>query len=122
MGARLARSFEFLGALQLVRLSRSAVATLYEPRCIDSGDIRSRLVRLIPRSPEGSPLERIRHLLAHRFSSTVSEREARDEWRDIIEGKGALWNGIPHDRKEVIRGLLRATHTWLFGLIVVQAF
>ena len=70
-----------------------------------SGDIRSRLVRLIPTSPDGSPLERIRNLLAYRLPPTVSEREARDEWRDIVEGKSALWNGIPLDRKEVIRGM-----------------
>lgn len=68
------------------------------------GDIRSRLVRLIPASPDGSPLERIRNLLAYRLSPTVSEREARDEWRDIVEGKSELWDGIPLDRKEVIRG------------------
>jgi hypothetical protein len=70
-----------------------------------TGDIRSRLVRLIPASPDGSPLERIRNLLAYRLPSTASEREARDEWRDIVEGKSVLWSGIPSDRKEVIRGM-----------------
>ncbi|KAJ6573934.1 UPF0052-domain-containing protein [Mycena vulgaris] len=70
------------------------------------GDIRSRLVRLIPSAPPASPLDAIRTLLAYRLPTHYSEREARDEWRDIIEGRSALWNGIPNDRKETIRGFL----------------
>ncbi|KAJ6569557.1 UPF0052-domain-containing protein [Mycena capillaripes] len=70
------------------------------------GDIRSRLVRLIPNTPPASPLDAIRTLLAYRLPAHYSEREARDEWRDIIEGRSALWSGIPNDRKETIRGFL----------------
>lgn len=70
------------------------------------GDIRSRLVRLIPPAPLTSSLERIRNLLAYRLSAERSEREARDEWRDIVEGRSPLWAGIPNDRKEMIRGAL----------------
>ncbi|KAJ7785650.1 hypothetical protein B0H16DRAFT_1753437 [Mycena metata] len=70
------------------------------------GDIRSRLVRLIPSAPPSSPLDAIRRFLAYRLPAHYSEREARDEWRDIIEGKSTLWNGIPNDRKETIRGFL----------------
>ncbi|EPQ61135.1 UPF0052-domain-containing protein [Gloeophyllum trabeum ATCC 11539] len=70
------------------------------------GDIRSRLIRLIPPSPAGSPLDAIRNLLAHRFPADMTEREARDEWRDVVEGRSALWTGIPNDRKELIRGFL----------------
>ncbi|TFK57723.1 UPF0052-domain-containing protein [Heliocybe sulcata] len=70
------------------------------------GDIRSRLIRLIPPSPPGSPLDAIRTLLAYRFPSQCSEREAREEWRDIVEGRSHLWTGIPNDRKELIRGFL----------------
>ncbi|KAF8213769.1 UPF0052-domain-containing protein [Mycena galopus ATCC 62051] len=70
------------------------------------GDIRSRLVRLIPNAPPASPLHAIRTLLAYRLPAHYSEREARDEWRDIIEGRSALWTGIPNDRKETIRGFL----------------
>ena len=69
-----------------------------------AGDIRSRLIRLIPPSPPSSPLARIRNLLAYRLPSNVSDREARDEWRDIVEGRSKLWEGIPGDRKEMIRG------------------
>ncbi|KAL6305673.1 hypothetical protein BKA93DRAFT_209205 [Sparassis latifolia] len=70
------------------------------------GDIRSRLVRLIPSAPPSSPLDSIRTLLAYRLPADRTEREARDEWRDIVEGRSHLWSGIPNDRKELIRGFL----------------
>ncbi|TFK76650.1 UPF0052-domain-containing protein [Pluteus cervinus] len=70
------------------------------------GDIRSRLVRLIPPASSSSPLDAIRRLLAYRLPANVSEREAREEWRDIVEGRSPLWEGIPNDRKETIRGFL----------------
>jgi hypothetical protein len=70
----------------------------------NQGDIRSRLVRLIPLAPPGSPLDAVRTLLSYRLPSNVSENEARVEWRGIIEGQSPLWSGIPNDRKEVIRG------------------
>ncbi|KAI0656776.1 UPF0052-domain-containing protein [Cubamyces menziesii] len=70
------------------------------------GDIRSRLVRLIPNAGPSSPLDAIRNLLAYRLPANYTEREARDEWRDIVEGRSKLWAGIPNDRKEMIRGFL----------------
>ncbi|KAF9454921.1 UPF0052-domain-containing protein [Macrolepiota fuliginosa MF-IS2] len=70
------------------------------------GDIRSRLVRLIPAAPPASPLEAIRRLLAYRLPARCDAKEARDEWRDIVEGCSSLWSGIPNDRKEAIRGFL----------------
>ncbi|KAL4244481.1 CofD-like domain superfamily protein [Abortiporus biennis] len=70
------------------------------------GDIRSRLVRLIPSAPPGSPLDSIRNLLAYRLPAHCSERDAREEWREIVEGRSVLWSGIPNDRKELIRGFL----------------
>ncbi|KAF8139791.1 UPF0052-domain-containing protein [Boletus edulis] len=70
------------------------------------GDIRSRLVRMIPTAPPNSPLGAVRALLSYRLPANVSEREAREEWRDIIEGHSPLWSGIPNDRKETIRGFL----------------
>ncbi|KAJ8520366.1 hypothetical protein ONZ45_g2827 [Pleurotus djamor] len=70
------------------------------------GDIRSRLIRLIPSAPPSSPLEAIRNLLSYRLPSRCTEKQARDEWRDIVEGRSALWAGIPNDRKETIRGFL----------------
>jgi hypothetical protein len=71
---------------------------------VTRGDIRSRLIRLIPTVEKGSPLDAIRTLLAHRLSSNASEKDAREEWRDIVEGRSHLWAGIPGDRKEMIRG------------------
>ncbi|KAH9938994.1 UPF0052-domain-containing protein [Epithele typhae] len=70
------------------------------------GDIRSRLIRLIPQADPGSPLDAIRTLLAYRLPASCTEREARDEWRDIVEGRSKLWAGIPSDRKEMIRAFL----------------
>ncbi|KAG8964952.1 hypothetical protein FRC03_001176 [Tulasnella sp. 419] len=68
--------------------------------------MRSRLIRLIPSSSPTSPVEAIRTLLSHRFPSHFTEREARDEWHDVVEGRSKLWRGIPADRKETIRGFL----------------
>ncbi|KAF9242348.1 hypothetical protein BU15DRAFT_24361, partial [Melanogaster broomeanus] len=70
------------------------------------GDIRSRLVRMIPSAPPTSPLGAVCALLSYRLPANVPEREARAEWRDIIEGQSPLWSGIPNDRKETIRGFL----------------
>ena len=53
---------------------------------------------------KGSPLDAIRTLLTYRLSSGASEKDAREEWRDIVEGRSRLWTGIPSDRKEMIRG------------------
>ncbi|KAK0198118.1 hypothetical protein F5146DRAFT_1018305 [Armillaria mellea] len=70
------------------------------------GDIRSRLIRLIPSAPTSSPSEAIRNLLAYRLPAHYTERQAREEWREIVEGQSPLWRGIPNDRKETIRGFL----------------
>lgn len=70
------------------------------------GDIRSRLIRLIPEAPPASPTEAIRRLLSHRFSVDLTEQQAKEEWRDLVEGRSPLWKGIPPDRKETIRGFL----------------
>lgn len=75
---------------------------------VTQGDIRSRLIRLIQTVEKGSPLDAIRTLLAHRLSSNASGKDAREEWRDIVEGHSHLWTGIPNDRKELIRG--KPTH------------
>jgi hypothetical protein len=98
----LVRSSESLVVLRLVCAipNRRGCSNLPETQ----GDIRSRLVRLIPPVEKGSPLDAIRTLLAHRLPSNASEKDAREEWRDIIEGRSRLWVGIPSDRKEMIRG------------------
>ncbi|EKM83681.1 hypothetical protein AGABI1DRAFT_32382 [Agaricus bisporus var. burnettii JB137-S8] len=70
------------------------------------GDIRSRLVRLIPSDPPSPPLEAIQRLLSYRLPAEYGSKGAREEWRDIVEGRSVLWSGIPDDRKETIRGFL----------------
>ncbi len=42
--------------------------------------------------------------MAHRLPAKSTDREARDQWREIVEGRSSLWVGIPNDRKEMIRG------------------
>lgn len=68
------------------------------------GDIRSRLIRLIPEVEEGSPLFAIKTLLEYRLSDKLSSKEVRTEWLSIVEGSHKfIWKGIPTDRKELIR-------------------
>ncbi|BEI83043.1 hypothetical protein CcaverHIS002_0309110 [Cutaneotrichosporon cavernicola] len=75
------------------------------------GDIRSRLIRLIPQPSE--PVTRedrerraIYNLMAHRFPSTVAEKIAREGWEEIVEGRSALWNDVGEDKRECIRAFL----------------
>ncbi|KWU46058.1 UPF0052-domain-containing protein, partial [Rhodotorula sp. JG-1b] len=72
------------------------------------GDIRSRLIRLIPSAPAGSPLDCIRRLLEYRLPGGVNTTNVavKQEWGDIVEGTHRLWRGIPGDRKETIRAFL----------------
>ncbi|GAA5944256.1 uncharacterized protein JCM15063_006583 [Sporobolomyces koalae] len=70
------------------------------------GDIRSRLVRLIPPSPIDSPLFCIRRLFEYRLPSSGTAYEIKGEWHSIVEGVHRLWKGIPGDRKETIRAFL----------------
>lgn len=104
-----ARSFAYLVGHQSVSNIHGGLHLGQHVRCHymnvhPAGDIRSRLIRLIPLSLHKSPLDCIRNLLAYRLPAYTSEREARDEWRDIVEGRSILWSGIPDDRKETIRG------------------
>ncbi|MCO5599098.1 hypothetical protein L7F22_053198 [Adiantum nelumboides] len=82
------------------------------------GDLRSRLVRLIPVTtataqyrhgsdlssrPLPSSNDAIHRLLAYRLPSTGSSRDIKQEWMDILEGRHKLWRGIEPERKECIR-------------------
>ncbi|EMS22752.1 hypothetical protein NBRC10512_006573 [Rhodotorula toruloides] len=60
------------------------------------GDIRSRLIRLIPPSPAGSPLDCIRRLLEYRLpgGEGTSHSAVKQEWGDIVEGTHRLWRGF----------------------------
>jgi hypothetical protein len=80
------------------------------------GDLRSRLVRLIPLSthpplsagtPPTPPSNDALHaLLSYRLPSTGSSRDIKLEWLSLVEGRHALWHGIEPERKECVRGFL----------------
>ncbi|KAK5078641.1 hypothetical protein LTR64_002944 [Lithohypha guttulata] len=66
------------------------------------GDVRSRLIRLIPLQPYSQEREVIGTLLSHRLSGSDT-RDARNEWADVVDGTSPLWNGISSAKKELIR-------------------
>ncbi|WRT67808.1 uncharacterized protein IL334_004782 [Kwoniella shivajii] len=77
------------------------------------GDIRSRLIRLIPlvTNPDQTNKEEnerlaIYNLLAYRFPSEATEKSVRELWHEIVEGRSDLWDGIGEDKKECIRAFL----------------
>jgi 2-phospho-L-lactate transferase/gluconeogenesis factor (CofD/UPF0052 family) len=77
------------------------------------GDLRSRLVRMIPLSTDeeesllAPPSNDALHaLLSYRLPSKGKSREIKQEWMDILEGRHRLWRGIEAERKECVRGFL----------------
>jgi 2-phospho-L-lactate transferase/gluconeogenesis factor (CofD/UPF0052 family) len=76
------------------------------------GDVRSRLVRLIPadNKPETAA---IKHLLNHRLPPSYDA--ARAEWFDILEGTHALWRDVPSPKRELVRSFFNS-----FNLEVVK--
>ncbi|OCF43555.1 hypothetical protein I317_02572 [Kwoniella heveanensis CBS 569] len=75
------------------------------------GDIRSRLIRLIPLVSQPTSRDdrerlAIYNLLAYRFPARAAEKDVRDLWHEIVEGRSDLWDGIGEDKKECIRAFL----------------
>ncbi|PQE33612.1 hypothetical protein CJF32_00008607 [Rutstroemia sp. NJR-2017a WRK4] len=70
------------------------------------GDVRSRLVRLIPEDPTGANTEKsaLKAFFNHRLDS--SPQAARHEWLEIVEGHHSLWNHITSPKRELIRSFL----------------
>ncbi|TKA79657.1 hypothetical protein B0A55_03434 [Friedmanniomyces simplex] len=68
------------------------------------GDVRSRLVRLIPE--DGEEATAIKHFFNYRLPKTYGP--ARNEWLDIIESNHSLWMGISSPKKELIRSILNS--------------
>ncbi|KIX08537.1 uncharacterized protein Z518_03193 [Rhinocladiella mackenziei CBS 650.93] len=66
------------------------------------GDVRSRLVRLIPTDPPSPERSAISSLFNHRLTST-SSADAATEWQSIVSGTSDLWRGIPSAKRELIR-------------------
>ncbi|KAN0073049.1 hypothetical protein V8E54_009163 [Elaphomyces granulatus] len=65
------------------------------------GDVRSRLVRLIPESPPNSERAAIKSLFNHRLNSNAIA--AHDEWQSIVDGTSEIWKSITPAKKELIR-------------------
>ncbi|KAI5266499.1 UPF0052-domain-containing protein [Aureobasidium subglaciale] len=69
------------------------------------GDLRSRLVRLIPDNGDpSSEASAIKELFNHRLPS--EPKEARLEWLEIVESLHPLWRQISTPKKELIRSFL----------------
>ncbi|KAL3423228.1 hypothetical protein PVAG01_04976 [Phlyctema vagabunda] len=70
------------------------------------GDVRSRLVRLIPEDVDGNEPEKaaIKTFFNHRLSP--APQDARIEWLDIVEARHALWRDISPPKRELIRSFL----------------
>ncbi|KAI9829543.1 MAG: hypothetical protein M1826_005588 [Phylliscum demangeonii] len=68
------------------------------------GDLRSRLVRLIPSHPPTPEKAALKALFNHRLSSSTDA--ARLEWLDIVESRSKLWDHVASSKKEVIRSFL----------------
>ncbi|KAL1993202.1 hypothetical protein VTN49DRAFT_3151 [Thermomyces lanuginosus] len=65
------------------------------------GDVRSRLVRLIPDAPPESERAAIKRLFNHRLDTNSSV--AKESWQSIVDGTSYLWDGISPAKKELIR-------------------
>lgn len=74
--------------------------------CLGIGDVRSRLVRLIPN--DGPETLAIKQFFNHRLPENYGP--ARAEWLDIVEATHPLWQGISSPKKELIRSFLNAMH------------
>ena len=71
---------------------------------IGIGDVRSRLVRLIPE--DTAETTAIKHFFNYRLP--ISYAAARIEWLDIVEANHILWHGISSPKRELIRSFLNA--------------
>ncbi|KZM24733.1 hypothetical protein ST47_g4106 [Ascochyta rabiei] len=70
------------------------------------GDVRSRLVRLIPDDPDNDDSEEaaIKAFFNHRLPK--EQISAKQEWIQIVEAQHALWMNISTAKKELIRSIL----------------
>lgn len=76
------------------------------------GDVRSRLVRLIPQNDDPETTA-TRCFFNHRLPKIY--KYAREEWLEIIEGTHSLWDNISSPKKELIRSYLN-----LFNLEAIK--
>ncbi|KAI5861537.1 UPF0052-domain-containing protein [Durotheca rogersii] len=67
------------------------------------GDIRSRLVRLIPAAESDGERAAIRALFNHRLSADPAR--ARLQWLDVVEGRDPLWAAVASEKRELVRSV-----------------
>ncbi|GAB1315093.1 hypothetical protein MFIFM68171_05303 [Madurella fahalii] len=72
------------------------------------GDIRSRLVRLIPNHDGDQERSALKLLFEHRLDS--DPLKARAEWLDIVESQSLLWGFISSPKRELIRSVLNTVN------------
>ncbi|KAJ5090984.1 hypothetical protein N7532_009668 [Penicillium argentinense] len=65
------------------------------------GDVRSRLVRLIPNIPANPERTAVKTLFNHRLPAEAAA--ASGEWLSIVDGTSTLWHSITPAKKELIR-------------------
>ncbi|PYH93693.1 UPF0052 domain protein [Aspergillus ellipticus CBS 707.79] len=65
------------------------------------GDVRSRLVRLIPESPPDPERAAIKTIFNHRLSADAITAHA--EWHSIVDGTSTLWTSITPAKRELVR-------------------
>lgn len=71
------------------------------------GDIRSRLVRLIPlHEGEGGYEERTALKTLFEYRLCPDPRKAREDWLDIVEARHVLWAYVSSPKRELIRSVL----------------
>ncbi|KAJ4372657.1 hypothetical protein N0V86_008020 [Didymella sp. IMI 355093] len=70
------------------------------------GDVRSRLVRLIPDDPDNDDSEKaaIKAFFNHRLPK--EHVSAKQEWLQIVEAQHPIWTNISTAKKELIRSML----------------
>lgn len=69
------------------------------------GDVRSRLVRLIP-DDDNPETAAVKCLFNHRLPRVA--KDARAEWFDILEATHSLWDGISSPKRELVRSYLNS--------------
>ncbi|SPO02201.1 related to UPF0052 domain protein [Cephalotrichum gorgonifer] len=69
------------------------------------GDVRSRLVRLIPESDDPETAA-IFNLFNHRLPKKYEA--AKSEWSSIVEGTHSIWDNISSPKRELIRSFLNS--------------
>ena len=75
---------------------------IYSNNLLGIGDVRSRLVRLIPDT--GVETQAIKRLFNHRLPKDYAS--ARMEWLDLVEATHNLWKGVSFPKQELIRSFL----------------